>query len=130
MTPCKGLKLGLKLGLEFWLPLVLLGLTFWVGGGYVMDEILSQPYKGDSRLKVETQSVEQRQKSILFIKVEIYKKSGVSKVEVKTVSKALKELRFEFPVTEASLIEAAIAKELGLPTEDIRNLMYYQIKLR
>jgi hypothetical protein len=130
MTPYKGLKLGLKLGLEFWLPLVMLGLAFWVGGGYVMDEILSQPSHRDSHLKVEAQSAKQRPKSIIFIKAQIYKNSGVSKVEVKTVSKALKELRFEFPVTENSLVEAAIAKELGLPTEEIRNLMHYQIKLR
>ncbi|MUG94754.1 hypothetical protein F7734_21250 [Scytonema sp. UIC 10036] len=129
MNCYKSLKVGLKLGLEFWLPLVLLGLAFWVGGGCVMDGILSQPNQRESHLKVETQSVKKRQTLILFIKAEIDKDSGVSRVEVKTASKALKELRFEFPVTKASLVEAAIAKELGLLPEDIRNVMHYQTKL-
>ncbi|WP_017745528.1 hypothetical protein [Scytonema hofmannii] len=130
MNPYKGLKLGLKLGLEFWLPLVLLGLAFWVGGGCVMDGILSQPNQRQNHLKVETQSVKQQKTAVLLIKAEIDKYHGVSRVEVKTASKALKGLKFEFSVTEASQVETAIAKELGLPPEDIRNLMHYQIKLR
>ncbi|KAF3884957.1 MULTISPECIES: hypothetical protein [Nostocales] len=130
MNRYKSLKLGLKLGLEFWLPLVLLGFVLWVGGGCVMDGILSQPDHGESHLKVEMQPIKPRQTLRLFIKAEIDKQRGISRVEVKTAYKAVKGLTFVFPVTEASQVEAAIAKELGLLPEDIRSVMYYQKKLK
>lgn len=127
MNPYKGIKLGLKLGLEFWLPLLLLGLAFWVGGGLVMDALLSQPSYREKHLTVDTRSAKQRKTVVLAITAKIDLRQGVSRVAVKTASKTLKQLEFEFPVTEFSQVEAAISYELGLPVEDVRKLVQYQI---
>lgn len=116
------------LGLEFWLPLPLLGLAFWVGGGFVMDRILSRSHQPTNPLKVETLSAKQPRKIVLSITAEIKKHQGVSRVRVKTASKTLKELEFEFPVTELSQLEAAISKELQLPIDDVRKLIRYEME--
>lgn len=122
------MKQVLKLGLEFWLPLPFLGLFFWIGSGFVTDRILSRPNQTESPLKVEIQSAKQQKTIILSITADIDKRQGVSRVKVKTASKALKELKFEFAVTDLSLLETAISQELSLPVEDVRNLMQYRIK--
>jgi hypothetical protein len=127
MTLDKGLKLGLKLGLEFWLPLPLIGLAFWMGGGFVMDGILSRSNQ-TTYVKSDTQVPQKRKTVILSITVDIDEHQGVSRVKVKTASRALKELEFEFPVTEVSQVEAAVSQELGLAINDIRQLMRYHIR--
>lgn len=116
-----------SLGLEFWLPLPLLGFAFWVGGGFVTDKILSRSYQTTRYLTVDTQLVNQPKTIVLSIQASVNKRQGVSRVKVQTASRALKELEFEFPVTEFSQVEAAISQELGLPFEDVRKLTRYQI---
>ncbi|WP_017314436.1 hypothetical protein [Mastigocladopsis repens] len=127
MLQSRWIKILRSLGLEFWLPLPLLGLAFWVGGGVVMDGILSRSGQSTNPLKVETLSVKQPRTIVLSIIAEIKKHQGVSRVRVKTASKTLKELEFEFPVTELSQLEAAISQELRLPIDDVRKLMRYKI---
>lgn len=41
MLQPRWLQVLYRLGLEFWLPLPLLGLGFWTGGGLVSDQVLS-----------------------------------------------------------------------------------------
>lgn len=43
MLQPRWLQVLYRLGLEFWLPLPLLGLGFWTGGGLVSDQVLSHP---------------------------------------------------------------------------------------
>jgi hypothetical protein len=119
-----------SLGLEFWLPLPLLGLVFWIGGGLVTDRILSRSYDTTTPLKAKTQLKKQPEKVVLAIKVEIKYSQGFSQVRVKTANSALKKLEFEFPLTEVSQIEAAISRELGLPPEQVRHLIRYQVDYR
>ena len=118
-----------SLGLELWLPLPLLGLVFWVGGGLACDQMLSRSYGTAKQLQANTQ-LEEPSKTVLSIKVEIKRRQGFSKVKVKTANSALKELEFEFPVTKFSQVEAAIGKELGLSAEQVRKLVHYQIQDR
>lgn len=125
MLQSRWFKILRSLGLEFWLLLPLLGLTFWVGGGFVMNGILSSSRQSTNPLKVEKLSAKQSPTLVLSITVQIKKHQGVSRVRVKTASKALKELEFEFPVTQLSALEAAISKELGLPIDDVRKLMRF-----
>ena len=117
-----------SLGLEFWLPLPLLGLVFWVGSGLVTEQMLSRSYNTKDRLQTNTRLKRQPAKTVLSIEVEIKKHQGFSKVNVKTANSALKELEFEFPVTEFSQIEAAIGQELGLSRDRVRRLVHYQIE--
>lgn len=119
-----------SLGLEFLLPLPLLGLVFWIGGGLVTDQILSRSYNIANQLKANTQLKDRPAKVILAIKVEIKYNQGLSQVKVKTANSALKKLEFEFPFTEVNQIEAAISRELGLTPESVRQLVHYQVDYR
>ncbi|MBD1833596.1 hypothetical protein H6F61_13120 [Cyanobacteria bacterium FACHB-472] len=117
-----------SLGLEFWLPLPLLGIAFWVGGGILTDKVLSRPYGTVDKLQADTQLEVQLSVTVLVIKADIKKSEGFTRVQVKTTDSALKKLEFEFPVTELSGVEAKIAQELKLSREDVRKLVRYQVK--
>jgi cell division protein FtsX len=114
--------------LEFWLPLPLLGIIFWLGGNFVTSEVLSRPYSTVSKLQADTQQEVQLSVTVLVIKAEIERSEGVTQVEVKTADPQLKKLEFEFPVTQVSQLETAIAQKLGLSREDVKKLVRYQVK--
>ena len=116
------------LWLEFWLPLPLLGIIFWFGGNAVTSQVLSRPYSTVSKLQADTQQEVQLSLTVLVIKAEIEKNEGLTSVEVKTADPELTRLRFEFPVTEVSQVEAMIAQKLGLSREDVNKLVRYQVK--
>jgi len=114
--------------LEFWLPLPLLGIIFWLGGNFVTNQVLSRPYSTVSKLQADTQQEVQLSVTVLVIKAEIERSEGVTQVEVKTADPQLKKLEFEFPVTQVSQLETAIAQKLGLSREDVKKLVRYQVK--
>ena len=114
--------------LEFWLPLPLLGIIFWLGGNSVTSQVLSRSYNTVSKLQADTQQEVQLSVTVLVIKAEIDRSEGLTKVEVKTADPALKKLEFEFPVTQVSQVETAIAQKLGLSREDVNKLVRYQVK--
>lgn len=118
--------LNIKLGLEFWLPLPLLGVLFWLAGGLITDYLLSRSYYNKDNLQVNTQ-IQKPAKIVLAIQVKINYNQGISKVKIKTANSTLKQLNFEFHLTEFSQIEAAISRELGLTLEQVRQLVRYQI---
>jgi hypothetical protein len=70
--------------LEFWLPLPLLGIIFWLGGNFVTSQVLSRPYSTVSKLQADTQQEVQLSVTVLVIKAEIERSEGVTQVEVKT----------------------------------------------
>ncbi|MBD1928259.1 hypothetical protein H6F74_18685 [Trichocoleus sp. FACHB-90] len=117
-----------SLGLEFWLPLPLLGIAFWVGGGILTDKVLSRPYGTVDKLQADTQLEVQLSVTVLVIKADIKKSEGFTRVQVKTTDSALKKLEFEFPVTDLSGVETKISQELKLSREDVRKLVRYQVK--
>jgi hypothetical protein len=127
MHQFRWLKTLKSLGLEFWLALPLLGIAFWVGGGLVTDRILSRSYESRELLQANTKLKGKSAKVVLAIKVEINYAQGISKVRVNTANSALKQLEFEFYVTDVNQIETAISRELGLPLEQIRLLVHYQV---
>lgn len=116
-----------SLGLEFWLPLPILGIVFWVGSGFLADRMLSRAYYTTDRLQTNMQIKGKPAKVVLVIKVDIKYGQGFSKVKVKTANSALKKLEFEFPTTDVSKIETAISRELGLSPEQVRQLVRYQV---
>ena len=127
MLESRWLRTLKSLGLEFWLTLPLLGIAFWVGGGLVTDRILSRSYESKELLQANTKLKGKSAKVVLAIKVEINYTQRISKVRVKTANSALKQLEFEFHVTDVNQIETAISRELGLPLEQIRLLVHYQV---
>ncbi|NHC33593.1 hypothetical protein B7486_28175 [cyanobacterium TDX16] len=119
-----------SLGLEFWLPLPILAIAFWSGGGAIADKILQRSYYVTTPIQANAQVQEQPTKVILSIGVEIKYHRGFSKVKVKTANSALKKLEFEFPFTEVSQIEIALSRELGLSLEQIQKTVHYQVDFR
>jgi hypothetical protein len=91
-----------------------------------MDGVLSRSNQTTKYLKVDFQSAKQPSRTVLSIKSEINKRQGISRVKVKTDSSVLKQLEFEFPITNLNQLEAAISQELGLPVEDVKKLMQNQ----
>jgi hypothetical protein len=122
------LKTLRSLWLEFWLPLPVLGILFWLGGNMVTNQVLSRPYTTVSKLQADTQQEVKLFVTVLLIKAEIDKNEGLTRVTVKTTDPELKKLEFEFLVTEASQVEALIAQKLGLYPTDVRRLVRYQLK--
>jgi hypothetical protein len=118
------------LGLEFWLPLPILAIAFWIGGGLITDRILNRSYYVTTPIQANAPVQEQSTKVILSIGVEIKYHQGFSKVRVKTANSALKKLEFEFPFTEVSQIEVALSRELGLSLEQIQQTVHYQVNFR
>lgn len=117
-----------SLGLELWLSLPLLGLTFWLGTSLVTNQVLSFPYTTTAQLQTKEPLPVQIDFNVLAIEAEIKPEEGFTKVEVETTNSAIKELKFEFPVTELSQAEAAIAQELKLSPEKVRGLIRYRIE--
>ncbi|HEY9820574.1 MAG TPA: hypothetical protein V6D35_07315, partial [Candidatus Sericytochromatia bacterium] len=100
----------------------------WLGGNFVTSQVLSRPYSTVSKLQADTQQEVQLSVTVLVIKAEIERSEGVTQVEVKTADPQLKKLEFEFPVTQVSQLETAIAQKLGLSREDVKKLVRYQVK--
>lgn len=116
-------------GLEFWLPLPLLGIGFWIGSGWVAHQVLSYNYATTEQLKADPEEVLNLtiNATILSIEAEINRRENFTEVQVNTTDTILKELRFEFPVTEIEAVEAAIIQELKLSPEIVQKLVRYRI---
>jgi hypothetical protein len=130
MRGLRSLQAFKSLGLEFWLPLPILAVAFWIGGGAITDRILNRSYYVTNPIQANTQLPEQPTKVILSIGVEIKYRQGFSKVKVKTANSTLKKLEFEFPFTEVSQIEIALSRELGLSLEQIQTTVHYRVDYR
>jgi cell division protein FtsX len=114
--------------LEFWLPLPLLGVLFWFSGNLMAEQILSRSYDSVNKLQADNQLDVKLSMTVVFIQAEIDKTKGVTLVAIKTTDSSLKKLEFEFPNTNISQVETAIAQELGMSIENVRKLVRYQIK--
>jgi hypothetical protein len=115
-----------RLGLEFWLPLPLVAALFWLGGEVINQRLLSYAYNPNHYLQTDVPPKVQFSASVLAIEVEIKQKMKFTKVMVKTTRSPLKTLEFEFPLAEVTELEAAIASELSLPVETVRQLARFQ----
>lgn len=89
------------------------------------DYLLSRSYSAKAQFQANRRLEGQPAKIVQSIRISVKHNKGFSRVEVKTANSALKELEFEFPVTEYSQVEAAIAQELGLSPLDVRKLVQY-----
>jgi hypothetical protein len=118
-----------SLGLEFWLPLPLLGLGFWTMSGWIADRDLSRPSHNVRELQI-TKNAPLSADRILTIKVTIDHKQKASLVEVKQATNSFQKQEFEFYTTDLGQIEAEISKKLGLSTKRIRQLIRYQMSDR
>ncbi|MEO1559033.1 MAG: hypothetical protein AAFS12_05150, partial [Cyanobacteria bacterium J06632_19] len=75
------LKFLKSLGIEFWLPLPLLGLSFWFVGGWLTEKTLNSSYNNNA-LQLQASQANYAY-GIASIKVDIYPEKGVSLVRIK-----------------------------------------------
>lgn len=117
-----------SLWLEFWLPLPLLGVLFWLGGNSSIDYILTRPFTTASTLKLLADPPTQINLSpaTMSITVEIDKLRELTRVEIISIE-TTKKVKFELPVTEISQIETSIAQKLKLSREEVRKSTNYAI---
>lgn len=114
-------------GVEFWLPLPFVAIAFWFGSNFLMTQELRQPHTTENKLQADTQFEATVSVNILLINAVINRKQGVTQVEVETTEPILKRLELELPMTGVNQIEEAIAQELRLPRQDVRQLVRYEI---
>jgi predicted transcriptional regulator len=115
------------LGLEFWLPLPLLALIFWLSCNLISAQVLNRPYETKDKLQADTQLEVNVSVNVSLIKAVIDRTEGMTQVEVQTTESILRKLEFAFPVTDTNQVETTIAQELGLTRQDVRKLVRYEI---
>ncbi|WP_226889049.1 hypothetical protein [Nostoc sp. MG11] len=121
------MKLLHFIGLEFWLPLPILGVAFWFGGNHLTEKVLSRPYSTVNKLQADIEPEFYLSMHVLFIQAEVNRKAGVTKVFVQPINASLKKSKFQFSTTDISQIEIAIAQKLGMSIDNIRKIVRYQI---
>ncbi|MBD1874236.1 hypothetical protein H6F75_12135 [Nodosilinea sp. FACHB-131] len=114
-------------GAEFWLPLPFVAIAFWFGTNMLMAQELRQPQSTDTKLQADTQFKATVSINILLINAIINRQQGITQVEVETTEPILKRLELELPMTDTNQVEAAIAQELQLSRQDVRQLVRYEI---
>jgi hypothetical protein len=115
------------LGLEFWLPLPLVAIVFWLSCSFLAAQELSRPYSTEKKLQSDTQLEARVSVNVLLINATVNRTQKITQVEVETADPILKRLELELPTIEFSQIEVIIAQELGLPRQNVRNLVRYEI---
>jgi hypothetical protein len=115
-------------GGEFWLPLPLIAGLIWSTGNWMAVQVLSRPYDSVNKLQVGTQLNTKLSVSILTMNAEIDRRRNVTTLVIKTTEPTLKRLEYEFPFTQASRVEAAVAQELAMPIDRVRKSIGYRIK--
>ncbi|MEM6754771.1 MAG: hypothetical protein AAF630_17585 [Cyanobacteria bacterium P01_C01_bin.38] len=117
------LKFLKSLGIEFWLPLPLLGLSFWFVGGWLTEKTLTSSRNNDA---VNLQATQPDYDYGVSIKVKFFPSKGYSLVRIEKLSKTYTESRMVLKTTKIPLIEAAIAAETGMSREKVRKIMRYR----
>lgn len=112
---------------EFWLPLPLVGITFWLAGNAIAKQVLYSSYTSPNQLQADTQLEMKLSIAVLVINAEINLRRGTTAASIRTTESNLKKLEYEFAVTDPKQIEIAIAQEIGLPVEEVRKLIRYRI---
>ncbi len=130
MTRPRWFQFLIKLGLEFWLPIPLIGLFFWLSTGLLTYQVLSHTYNTTSQLHADSKHKVHFSASLAVMSIEalIEQREKLTDVKVFTADSFLKQMEFEFPVTEYAQVDAAIAQTLGLPITAIKQLIRYRIE--
>ncbi len=117
------LKFLKLLGIEYWVPLPILGLSFWCVGGWITEKTLTSSDKNPVQLQANQPDYGF---GIASIKVEIYPEKGISLVKIKKLSRTYTESEMILTTTHIPDLEAAIANELRLSRQKVRKMMRYR----
>jgi hypothetical protein len=114
-------------GAEFWLPLPLVALAFWLGSSVLTAEELQQSQPTETKLQADTQLKAVVSVNILLINAVINRNQNTTQVKVETAESVVKRLELELATTNPEQVEAAIANELQLSRQEVRQLVRYEI---
>ncbi|MEP0913892.1 hypothetical protein NDI45_23555 [Leptolyngbya sp. GB1-A1] len=114
-------------GAEFWLPLPVVAIAFWLGSSILTAQELQQSQPTATKLQADTQLKAVVSVNILLINAVINRNQNITQVKVETADSVLKRMELELATTDPSQIEAAIANELQLSRQDVRQLVRYEI---
>lgn len=114
-------------GAEFWLPLPLVAMMFWLGSNVLTAQELQQSQPTATKLQADTQLKAVVSVNILLINAVINRNQNTTQVKVETAESVLKRMELELATTDPGQIEAAIATELQLSRQEVRQLVRYEI---
>ncbi|MDX2214013.1 MAG: hypothetical protein SFY66_12065 [Oculatellaceae cyanobacterium bins.114] len=114
-------------GAEFWLPLPLVAIVFWLGTSLLTAQELQQPQPTATKLQADTQLQAVVSVNILLINAVIDRNQNTTQVKVETAESIVKRMELELDTTDPGQIETAIAKELQLSRQEVRQLVRYEI---
>ncbi len=116
--------------LEFGLPLLLITVGLWYGSQWLNHQVLSQTYATATQLSAGPQQQIKLNLTftVLSIDAEVDRRAGNTEVTIQTAGSPLKELEFEYPMTQFAALEQAIAQDLNLSAEIIRTLIRYRLE--
>ncbi|MGF1480157.1 MAG: hypothetical protein ACFB4I_11800 [Cyanophyceae cyanobacterium] len=115
------------LGLEFWLPLPLLGFAFWGSSGLLTNRSLIFSKRSVEPFEIVPVTAQSSPRT-LYIKVIVDRNRNLSQVRVKQATQIYQRQEFELATTELEQIETVISQRLGLSPEKVRRLSRYQIE--
>ncbi|MEM7553817.1 MAG: hypothetical protein AAF378_06910 [Cyanobacteria bacterium P01_A01_bin.84] len=110
------------LGMDFWLPLPILGLCFWLATNLVTNHIIT--YSAKSMVQPQLVKPKAPYKDI-SIQVKIYQGMGFCEVYVKKKTEEIERSQFKLPTTDLSTIQATISQRLNIPLEELNERMLY-----
>lgn len=119
-----------RFALEFWMPLPLIGLIFWLGGGLVTEHILNQSSSPVLPLRQALQFNVQPAVNFLEIRADLDRsqnRTNVTAIQISEVNAYPKRVQFELATTEFDQVEVGIAQRLEIPTELVRRLVSYRM---
>ncbi|MBD2157018.1 hypothetical protein [Leptolyngbya sp. FACHB-16] len=114
-------------GAEFWLPLPLVALAFWFGSSVLTAQELQRSQPTETKLQADTQLKAVVSVNILLINAVINRNQNMTQVKVETAESVVKRMELELATTNPEQLEEAIANELQLSRQEVRQLVRYEI---
>lgn len=114
-------------GAEFWLPLPLVAMVFWLGSSVLTAQELQQSEPTTTKLQADTQLKAVVSVNILLINAVINRNQNITQVNVETAESVLKRMELELATIDPEHVEEAIATELQLSRQEVRQLVRYEI---
>ncbi|WP_348255732.1 hypothetical protein [Leptolyngbya sp. ST-U4] len=105
----------------------MVAIAFWLGSSILTAQELQQSQPTATKLQADTQLKAVVSVNILLINAVINRNQNITQVKVETADSVLKRMELELVTTDPSQIEAAIANELQLSRQDVRQLVRYEI---
>lgn len=109
-----------SLGLEFWLPLPIVGLLFWAVSGWISDRQLRSSI--DKPESVQFNPLPKKQYAGIITAITIKTGSQSTTVIVNTTSPTLQTFTLKIPTANREQVELVIAQTLGLSIAEVRAL--------